>query len=408
MTEQRDYLDGIEYKDGKPDQFLHSEGSVRMDKDGQFKYYFVLQDHLGNTRVTFSDLNNDDEINEKEEIIQINNYYAFGLNMEGNWNGKDGANKYQYNGKEWNDDFGLGWNHYGARFYDPAAARWWNKDILSERYSNLSPYAYVANNPIMLIDPTGMAIEEKEGRIIFTGEDAKVAFMAIKAKMNSNSGMGSLDKLNATLKKFAGKFANARKATKDGIERGYVIYEGSDNELYLSDMITGDVGTKRVTFHDALNAFKTSAPEGVTLTLAGIYHTHPGDDRFGAESDPYSADDARFFLNTVKDGFYYHNTLTNKKWMVATGFFVIADDVSGGRYAQVIEDLEVSQRNITETFNSYWDPIAYDKYVNPIPSVGTIGKQHRNYYTYLFKASTGIGVYHSASYSTSLESKERQ
>jgi hypothetical protein len=34
-------------------------------------------------------LNHDDEINEKEEIIQINNYYAFGLNMEGNWNGKE-------------------------------------------------------------------------------------------------------------------------------------------------------------------------------------------------------------------------------------------------------------------------------------------------------------------------------
>jgi hypothetical protein len=83
------HLNGIEYKDGKPDQFLHSEGTVRMNKDGQFKYYFVLRDHLGNTRVTFSDLNNDDEINEKEEIIQINNYYAFGLNMEGNWNGKE-------------------------------------------------------------------------------------------------------------------------------------------------------------------------------------------------------------------------------------------------------------------------------------------------------------------------------
>ena len=69
-------------------------GSILMDKDIPFKYYFVLRDHLGNTRVTFSDLNNDDQVSEKDEIIQINNYYAFGLNMEGNWNGKDGANKY--------------------------------------------------------------------------------------------------------------------------------------------------------------------------------------------------------------------------------------------------------------------------------------------------------------------------
>jgi RHS repeat-associated protein len=162
QTEQRDYLDGIEYKDGKPDQFHHSEGTVRRDKDGQFKYYFVLRDHLGNTRVTFSDLNNDDEINEKEEIIQINNYYAFGLNMEGNWNGKDGANKYQYNEKEWNDDFGLGWNDYNTRMYDPAMARFVGIDLMADDYAFQTPYAYAANNPIRYIDFRGMNGEEPQ------------------------------------------------------------------------------------------------------------------------------------------------------------------------------------------------------------------------------------------------------
>jgi RHS repeat-associated protein len=152
-------LDGIEYKDGKPDQFLHSEGSVRMDENGQFHHYFVLRDHLGNTRVTFSDLNNDDEINEKEEMIQINNYYAFGLNMEGNWNGKDGANKYQYNGKEWNDDFGLGWNDYGRRFYDPAVGRFFTKDRFAEKYLNFTPYQYGANNPMNYIDINGDSLK---------------------------------------------------------------------------------------------------------------------------------------------------------------------------------------------------------------------------------------------------------
>lgn len=45
-------------------------------------------------------------------IKQINHYYPFGLNMEGKWNGANGNNK------EWNDDFGLAWNDYGACFYD--------------------------------------------------------------------------------------------------------------------------------------------------------------------------------------------------------------------------------------------------------------------------------------------------
>jgi RHS repeat-associated protein len=67
------------------------------------------------------------------DLVQINNYYPFGLNMEGNWNGTQGPNKYQYNEKEWNDDFGLGWNDYGARMYDPAIGRWNAVDPLAEK-----------------------------------------------------------------------------------------------------------------------------------------------------------------------------------------------------------------------------------------------------------------------------------
>jgi RHS repeat-associated protein len=80
--------------------------------------------------------------------------------MEGNWHGKDGANKYQYNEKEWNDDFGLGWNDYGTRMYDPAMARFSAIDLLADNYSFQTPYAYAANNPIRYRDFRGMNPEE--------------------------------------------------------------------------------------------------------------------------------------------------------------------------------------------------------------------------------------------------------
>jgi len=68
-------------------------------------------------------------------------------------------NKCTYNGKtcpdtsgELEDEFGLGWYHYGARYYDPQVSRWHSTDPADEF---LSAYVYVGNDPIMLVDPDG-------------------------------------------------------------------------------------------------------------------------------------------------------------------------------------------------------------------------------------------------------------
>ena len=129
-----------------------------VNQAGAYVHEYNIKDHLGNTRVTYSDANNDGVL-VVSDMKQINHYYPFGLNMEGNWNGAAGSNKYGYNGKEWNDDFGLGLNDYGARWYASDAPRWINIDPLGELRANLSPYQYVQNNPINAIDPTGMLDE---------------------------------------------------------------------------------------------------------------------------------------------------------------------------------------------------------------------------------------------------------
>lgn len=61
---------------------------------------------------------------------------------------------YLFNGKELDSETGL--YYYGARYYDPRVSLWLNVDPLAEK--TMTPYAYVNNNPINLIDPDGKLI----------------------------------------------------------------------------------------------------------------------------------------------------------------------------------------------------------------------------------------------------------
>jgi RHS repeat-associated protein len=47
---------------------------------------------------------------------------------------------------------------FGARMYDARVGRWLSLDPLQSKYPNLSPYNFVANNPILYIDPDGKKI----------------------------------------------------------------------------------------------------------------------------------------------------------------------------------------------------------------------------------------------------------
>ena len=58
--------------------------------------------------------------------------------------------------KEFSDGSGLEEYDYGVRFYDPTIERWSVIDFMSEKNYDISPYAYVLNNPMRHNDIRGL------------------------------------------------------------------------------------------------------------------------------------------------------------------------------------------------------------------------------------------------------------
>ncbi len=152
-----DYVNGFQYQNDILQFFPIAEGYVSKNA-ANFSYIYQYTDHLGNIRLSYSDKDNDGSVN-RTEIVEENDYYAFGLKQKVPGALVLNSNyKYKYNGKELQDELGLNMYDYGARNYDPALGRWMNIDPLAEKYPGLSPYVYCLNNPVIHTDPTGRSV----------------------------------------------------------------------------------------------------------------------------------------------------------------------------------------------------------------------------------------------------------
>jgi RHS repeat-associated protein len=186
---KRDYLHNKEYESSILENINHACG--RIIKNGSiFSYEYHLTDHLGNVRTVFSDSNNDSYIS-ATEVMQRNDYYAFGLEHQGpqfNIPQPVNSNRFKYNGKEEVSQMNLGLLDYGARNLDKALGRWLGVDPLAHKMPGHSPYCYPLNNPIRLIDPDGREPKDANG-----GDDPPSLFSGLKQKWQAfkNSLFGS-------------------------------------------------------------------------------------------------------------------------------------------------------------------------------------------------------------------------
>jgi RHS repeat-associated protein len=192
------YMDGFQYKSTKPSE--SSDGGTGIGvigdpnevaeiklriiptSEGYYdallnQYIYNYTDHLGNVRLSYTDTNKDGIIQPRQyfqrqcedipwdpfnppncisiwkpgEIVEVNNYYPFGL-LHNYTATTQNAYQYKYNGKELQES---GMYDYGARFYMPDIGRWGVVDPLAEKMTRHSTYNYAFSNPVNFIDPDG-------------------------------------------------------------------------------------------------------------------------------------------------------------------------------------------------------------------------------------------------------------
>lgn len=75
--------------------------------------------------------------------------------------------KFGFNGKEKDDEVKGNGNSYdfGARIYDPRIGRWLSLDPLQQKLPDLTPYNFVADNPLRFTDPDGQFLLDVHQRI---------------------------------------------------------------------------------------------------------------------------------------------------------------------------------------------------------------------------------------------------
>ncbi len=156
------YIGIFELEDLEVKKIHYTDGFIY--KDDSLRLRYRLKDHLGNPVVIFEDVNKDGRIDidstglDAPEVIERMVYYPFGLSFDGLYDASgshDLGSRYKFGGKE----VVSGVYDFGARYYYPAIGRFMGVDPLAEDYAGVSPYAYVLNNPLQFIDPTGMSVE---------------------------------------------------------------------------------------------------------------------------------------------------------------------------------------------------------------------------------------------------------
>jgi RHS repeat-associated protein len=149
---------GFLYDGANPVQELSGTTPTANLLTGGLDEYFARTDSAGGRNFLTDALGSSIALADSTGVIQTQyTYEPFGNTSAG---GAASANSYQYTGRE-ND--GTGMYYYRGRYYNPTLQRFISEDPLQLGGGQPNFYAYVLNDPLLYIDPSGLTIHLNGG-----------------------------------------------------------------------------------------------------------------------------------------------------------------------------------------------------------------------------------------------------
>jgi RHS repeat-associated protein len=205
---------------------IRDSGSQISNPESLIRYQ--LGNHLGSGCL---------ELGGQAQIISYEEYYPYGSTsyQAVDESIRATAKRYRYTGKERDEENGL--YYYGARYYASWLGRWALCDPLGIR-DGLVMYAYVANNPIRMIDPDGK--EKTDSDRIWGVVSILVPIVGIARGAKAVfSGQVSTDYLIPGIGAVAGVVDNSYEAYKSGKETISNVRAGKGLDALRSGVDTG-------------------------------------------------------------------------------------------------------------------------------------------------------------------------